>query len=353
MLVAMLLPAVAPALARAAEPLQSILDAARREGVVVIYAATDQAIVQPLIDDFMARHPGVRVDYQDMSSATLYERFRRESDDGASADVVWSSAMDLQIKLVNDGYAQPHRSREIQALPSWAVWRNTAFGTTFEPVVFAYNTKRLAAGDVPRTHAALIRAMEAAGSPMRQRVTTYDPERSGLGFMLHSQDLRANPGGFWSLVGSLGRSGVRLQATTSGMLDDIASGHSLLGYNVLGSYALARSRQDPRIGVVLPEDYTLVVTRILFIARKARHPYAARLWTDYLLSAAGQDVLARQAGLLSVRQDLDPQITAVGLRERLGGAFRPIALGTGLLAYLDQIKRREFLARWKQTMAPH
>jgi iron(III) transport system substrate-binding protein len=168
--------------------------------------------------------------------------------------------------------------------------------------------------------------------------------------MLHSQDLRANPAGFWSLAEGLATAGVRLTATTAEMLDAIASGESLLGYNVLGSYALARARHDPTLGVVLPADYTLVVTRVVFIARHAHHPNAARLWVDYLLSARGQEMLARQAGLLAVREDLDPQLTAAGLRQQLGGAFRPIALGTGLLAYLDRAKRRDFLARWTTTM---
>ncbi|HET6720501.1 MAG TPA: ABC transporter substrate-binding protein, partial [Rhodocyclaceae bacterium] len=326
-----------------AAPTPQELDAARAEGVVQIYAATDQAIVQPLLDDFQHLYPGVRVDYRDMESSEVYERFRRESDHGSSADLAWSSAMDLQIKLVNDGYAQPHRSAETVAVPAWAVWRGTAYGTTFEPVVFAYNKHRVAATEVPHTHAELQSWLAETGAGQAPgRVATYDPLRSGLGFMLHSQDLRANPAGFWSLAEGLGKAGVRLTATTSEMLDAIATGESLIGYNVLGSYALARARRDPAIGVVLPADYTLVVTRIIFIARQARHPNAARLWVDYLLSARGQELLAKRAGLLAVREDLDPQLTAVGLREQLGGAFRPIALGTGLLAYLDRAKQRDF-----------
>ncbi|NEU36662.1 ABC transporter substrate-binding protein, partial [bacterium LRH843] len=41
-------------------------------------------------------------------STDLYRRFVAESDAGRpGADLVWSSAMDLQARLINDGYAQP------------------------------------------------------------------------------------------------------------------------------------------------------------------------------------------------------------------------------------------------------
>ena len=99
-----------------------------------------------------------------------------------------------------------------------------------------------------------------------------------------------------------------------------------------------------------PRDYTLVLSRVAFIARKAPHPAAARLWLDFLLSARGQAILAERAGLFSVREDAAGKAAAAGLRQQLGPAFRPIALGTSLLAYLDQIKRRDFLRQWEASM---
>ena len=95
--------------------------AAAREGVVVIYAATDERAWHAVAARFTRLYPGVRVEYHDMNSVELYRRFLAEQKEGSRADVLWSSAMDLQVKLVNDGHAQPHRSAETAALPSWAV----------------------------------------------------------------------------------------------------------------------------------------------------------------------------------------------------------------------------------------
>ena len=341
--------AVPPARAQSSADLQV---AAAREGVVVIYAATDESVARELLRDFTRLYPGVRVEYHDMNSVELYRRFLAEQKEGGRADVLWSSAMDLQVKLVNDGHAQPHRSAETAALPSWAVWKNEAFGTTFEPVAMVYNREALAAAQVPASHAEFLRLLAEDPHEYRGRLTTYDPARSGIGFLLQTQDVLANPVVFWRLAEAFGRTGIQTVASTSAMLDEVAEGRAVLGYNVLGSYAMTRAAQDSRLGVVYPRDYTLVLSRVAFIARQAPHPNAARLWLDYLLSPRGQRLLSKSPGFYSVRADVPADEAAQELRRSLGRAFRPIPIGAGLLTYLDQKKGHSFLRQWRETIAP-
>src|SRR3954454_4983076 len=69
--------------------------AAKKEGKVVIYSALDTKAAQPLIKDFNALYPDIKVEYNDMNSTEMYNRFIAESASGqGSADVMWSSAMD-------------------------------------------------------------------------------------------------------------------------------------------------------------------------------------------------------------------------------------------------------------------
>lgn len=330
----------------------SIIAAARRDGHVVVYASTDFRIAAPLVRDFEAFYPGIRVDYRDMKANELFNRVLAERQLGEfGADVVWSSAMDQQVKLLNDGYALPYRSPEAPKLPPWAVWRDEAYGSTYEPVVFVYNKRLLAPDEVPISHATLTRALLERTARFDGRVTTYDIERSGVGFLLITQDSQANSA-FWELAAALGKVHVRQAAESEAMLDGVAAGDQLLGYNVLGSYALQRARTDPRLGIVLPSDYTLVLSRIAFIARSAAHPQAARLWLDHLLSQRAQALSAQQAGLGAVRSDAQGELTVNGLRSSLKDALRPIAVGPGLLTFLDQAKRNDFLRRWRQRVAP-
>jgi len=127
-----------------------IVDDAKKEGKLIIYAATDTKAAEPLIKDFNALYPGVKVEYNDMNSTEIYNRYISEvAAGGATADLLWSSAMDLQIKLVSDGFGLQYKTPELAALPFWAAMNNTAYGTTFEPAVIVYNKKQVPAEDVP------------------------------------------------------------------------------------------------------------------------------------------------------------------------------------------------------------
>ena len=107
--------------------------AAEKEGKLIVYSTTDTAIVASILKDFAALHPKIPVEYNDMNSTELYNRFLAEAAAGSgSGDFLWSSAMDLQLKLANDGYALEYKSPEASGLPAWASWKNEAFATTFE-----------------------------------------------------------------------------------------------------------------------------------------------------------------------------------------------------------------------------
>jgi ABC-type Fe3+ transport system substrate-binding protein len=64
---------------------------------------------------------------------------------------------------------------------------------------------------------------------------------------------------------------------------------------VLGSYAQARIDAGAPLGIVQPEDYTLVMLRTAMIPRNAAHTAEARRFLDYLLSPRGQQILAKHA----------------------------------------------------------
>lgn len=256
--------------------------------------------------------------------------------------------MDLQVKLANDGFAARYASPESASLPDWAVWRETAYGTTFEPAVFVYNKRYVTGADIPQNHDDILRLLTTQQAKYAGNVTSYDIERSSVGFLFATQDSRVLTR-FWDVAKGLGANAVELETSTSVMVQRIASGKVYLGYNLIGSYALSRARRDPQIGVVLPRDYTLVMSRIALIARDAPHPNAARLWLDYLLSRRGQSLLAAKAELFSIRDDVPGEFTAATLRGTLGNSLKAIGVGPALLVFLDRAKRQEFLRHWRQA----
>ena len=328
---------------------ETTIRAAENEANLVIYSTTDIAVAKYLIADFRTLYPKIEVEYEDLNSTELHHRFVAETQlGGRSADVVWSSAMDLQAGLVDLGYALTYDSPELAQLPGWAKWRSQAFGTTFEPVAIVYNKNLLAAVEVPHTRADLARLLEAHPDRFKGKVVTYDIEKSGLGFFLASQDAEASPG-FWDVARALGKAGARFELTTDAMLKRVASGQALVAYNVLGSYALAQAARNPSVGYVFPTDYTLIVSRLMFINKKAANPNAARLWVDYVLSKRGQTVIANNARLHAVRSDVAGEITAANLKSVLGSSMKPVSIDAGLMRYSNKQAYRDFVLQWRRA----
>jgi iron(III) transport system substrate-binding protein len=325
---------------------QHLIDAARREGHLVIYTATDEQEISDVLRDFRSRHPYISVDYVRLRAAALFDRFVGEVAAGRpTADLLFSSAMDTQIKLVNDGYAQTYSSPEKPNLQPWAIWKDQAYGLTAEPVVFVYNRRLLPARSVPLSHDSLTRILNESGATFRGKVATYDPEHSATGYLFITQDVQISRD-TWALVEAMGHAQAKLFTAGDEMLAEVASGKCLFAYNMLSSYAIERQEQYPVLGIVFPSDYTLVMSRIAFIAKEAAHPAAAKLFLDYILSRDGQASLARRH-MASVRAGVStPGITADP------ATSRAIHVGPALLANIDQVRRQKFLRKWKDAITP-
>lgn len=327
-----------------------LIAAAEKEGSVVIYSTTDQKIADPLLKDFAALYPKIKVEYNDLNSTELYNRFISEvAAGGGSGDVLWSSAMDLQMKLANDGYAAAYQSPETDQLPAWSIWKGEAYGTTFEPIVFVYNKRLLKPEEAPQTHAELTKLLRAQKDRFKGKLTAYDPERSGVGFLLLTQDARTDPG-YEEAARAYGSVGVKLYTSIGAMLERIQSGEHILGFNIFSSYARAKQKKDASIEIVYPKDYTLVMSRIAVLPKAARHPNASKVFLDYLLSGRGQEIVAHGVGLGSIRTDVTGDGTASSLGASMGNTLKPIPVSPALLVYLDQAKRLEFLNKWQQAL---
>jgi len=306
-----------------------------------IIGATDLPVFAPMLRDYQRQHPGVAIRYEEFSTQALYQRAASPASPGES-DLLVSSSMDLQMQLVNDGHAQGHRSEHTAALPAWARWRDEIFGFSYEPMVMAYDTRRFTAATAPATRRQLLQMLRDPARPLDGRVGSYDLAGSGIGYLAATQDARYDDNA-GALMAALAANHARWVMHAGMLLDDIERGRMAVAYNVPGSYVQGRITAGAPIGMVLPHDYTLVISRTALIPRDAPNAPEAKRFLDYLLSPRGQGVLAHESRILPIRADVDRGAHPVG-------ALRPIALGPGLLVYQDRLKRARFLEAWRASM---
>lgn len=311
-------------------------DAAGSEATIRIISTADLELFEPIIRSFQRANPKTSVHYQIAASTEIQKAITEE---GELFDVVISSAMDLQTKLANDGYALQYSSDTTDTVPDWGKWRNSVFAFTQEPATIVLSLADFEGLEIPKTRSELINTIRAHPDRFKGRIGTYDIRTSGLGYLFATQDSRSSDT-FWRLTELFGTTGTDLYCCSSDMIDDVQSGKLAIAYNVLGSYALARQDAADKILVIEPEDFTTVMLRSALVMRESQHIDAAQSFLDHLLTLAWNTPNNRNFLFRNIAKE------ELNRTARL----RPIRLGPGLLVFLDDFKRRKFIDEWVNSI---
>lgn len=296
---------------------------------VRILSSTDTAIFAPIIENFIGQNASISIEYFVTGTADLDRKFREAPED---FDIVISSAMDLQFKLANDGYAL--RLENLQH-PEWAQWRESLFAFTAEPAAIVINRDAFENYPLPKTRQELIVALRERPDVFQGRVGTYDVRESGLGYLFATQDARASDT-FWRLMEVMGGLNVRLYCCSGSMIDDLADGSLAVAYNVLGSYAGARIDDTDALEVVLPSDFPTTMMRTALVSSETEQAAIARTFVQHLIA----------------RNEADSDNLPLPVLSTIGPSIEPttIPLEPALMTFLDDLKRRQFLTEWEAAV---
>ncbi len=328
---------------------------------VVIYSTLDAPRAAPLIAAFQAQNQTLSVTYEDMLAADIAARVMRETDSGGpTADFVFSSGMDLQMKLANDGYGQPVAPQPAPFWPSWAKWQDTAFALTMEPAVLVFHKPSFPSGP-PTSRLELMAWLDAQRRAAlgTGKIGTYDIEASAVGYLYLARDLE-HFADIWSLIRDMGSAGVQIFPTSQDIISRVSNGRLALGYNILGSYAAEQARVYPDLGVVLLRDFTVMVSRVGLVPRASRNPDLGTAFLAFLMGREGQSLMAQRLSLPAINPEVASNEAVQGdfgatvnkelASSQNGLRLRPVSVSPGLLAYLDQGKRRRMLAKWRKAL---
>lgn len=319
---------------------------AAQERELVIYSSLDSPLARPLVEAFQRHYPDVAVRYEDLLTQNIAARVADESDAGGpTADLVFSSAMDLTVKLANDGYGRAVAVPGAARWPEWASWHGMVFALTFEPAVIVYHRPSFPNG-APDTRAEL---MDWLATAPQGAIGTYDIARSAVGFLFLMRD-REHFADLWPLIRAMGRAGVRIFPTSQAIIDGVNSGALKLGYNVLGSYAADQATRLPNLGLALPQDYVVVVSRVALVPAAAANPELGETFLAFLMSREGQTVLAERLRLPAISLEVAGEDSAAAMQRALGPRLRPVPVSPGLLAYIDRASRARVMEEWTAAL---
>ena len=133
-----------------------------------ILSSTDTSFFAPIIKLFLNENPSLSIEYLVTTTSEIDRVFRQ---DPSRYDIVISSAMDLQLKLVNDGYALELSDIEH---PDWAQWRHRLFAFTTEPATIVVNSAAFEGIPIPKTRQELIHTLRRHPDLFRGKLGTYE-----------------------------------------------------------------------------------------------------------------------------------------------------------------------------------
>ena len=251
-----------------------LLAGARKEGELMVYSSLTQDDQRRLASDFQRRY-GVALRFWRGSQANILQRVTAETRGGRfEFDALETNAPQIEVlarEQLLQRVASPYLEQELlpDILPPHGEWAPDRLNL----LVYAYNTRAVAAADVPKRWADLLDpkwkrriGMESTNVEWFAAVVEAMGEKAGLDFFRRLAD-----------------NGVAVRTGHNHGAVLVAAGELPL---MLGIYShdaeRMKAKQAPVDWFVLPP--AIVVPSAVAVSRRPPHPHAAVLFYDYMLS---------------------------------------------------------------------
>lgn len=266
-------------------------------GTIAFYSSMVLDVVEPIIAEFEARHPGITVDLLYSGSVELEQRIFAEIEAGdLRADVIWAANPALFLNLRDAGWLRAHMSEHAAAIPEtlrdpdgmWYAGRVHNMG-------IGYNTNLVTPEQIPTTWAEFLE--------WGPRAAMASPLHSGTNFNIMGAFVQNDALG-WEWFEQARAAGVQVVRGTGDVTRGVVSGEFavIMGIDYIMA---AQAAQGAPVAFGFTTDGVLSLPSPIAIGREARNPEAAAAFVDFILSAEGQQVLVDRF-FLPVRTDVDP-----------------------------------------------
>ncbi|MGB3503627.1 MAG: ABC transporter substrate-binding protein [Mesorhizobium sp.] len=264
------------------------------DGKLVLYTSQPNTDAQQTADAFMAKNPGVTVEWVRDGTPKIMAKLRAEIEAGQPqpdvlliADVVTMEGLKAENRLM------PYVEADVSAYdPALVDKDKTYFSTKLITTGIVYNTK---APFVPASWHDLNKP-EAKGL-----VTLPSPLTSGAA-MIHTVSLTGNLTEGWDFYKALAENGAQAAGGNGDVLKAVAGGDKLFGM-IVDYMPIREKAKGAPVEFVFPTEGVSAVTEPVAILSTAKNPDAAKAFIDFILSEEGQKLASTQ-GYIPARNDV-------------------------------------------------
>ena len=283
--------------ARAAD--DAMLQAARKEGSVLIYSPAPSSSLDELTKAFSAKYPGIKAQYYRGNSSQVYERLTSEiGANRVQVDVIHVSDPATITDLKNAGNLTSYHSPEYDAYdPKYIDKDYTWFVARGHLLILGYSTTALTPEQAPKSWKDLL-----------------DPRYKGKCATL---DVRSAGGAYywqyavWKLYGAgyfqeMFKNQPKIYESYGPVNDHLITGELSIGTDL--SYLTDQSILEDKapVGAAYPIEGSPVIWSPVGIVKKGPHQNAAKLFMDFLASPEGQQIVTHEY-TYSMRKGMKPR----------------------------------------------
>jgi iron(III) transport system substrate-binding protein len=296
-----LLALIAPASAAAPAPTTitpELIAAAKQEGSVVWYTSIELQTAEKLGKSFEAAYPGIKVQVERNGAERNFQRIAQERGSNIhTVDAAEASDMGSFILWKRQGWLAPFVPKDVAE--KWPADQRDPDGCyatvrfNLSPIV--YNTRLVKAEDAPKSFADLL------DKKWDGKLVKAHPGYSGT-IMTVTYEIVRDLG--WDYLKNLGQQHVMQVQSGADPPKRVAQGERPVMADG-GEYLVQQMKAaGAPLAIVYPTEGTPTIPGGAGVFADAPHPNSARLFTLYLFSREGQQVMSDTAWLRSFHPDV-------------------------------------------------
>ena len=271
--------------------------AAKKEGKVVFYNNLQPNGIEPLLAKFRAAVPGIQPEQIRLGSNPLIERFQTEFTAGRNlADVLITFPDERIVEGLKTGWMAEWTPPELSNFPPAINEGNKLYTLQYAREAIIWNKTLVKPADEPKEWTDLFdpkwKGKVGMNPPWRsvsiQQVVALWEDK---GIANPAEKLKANEVRFFEGSGGIIQAVVRGDVRIAELTD--------LPLNPL-------LEDGAPVGFVYPASGTTLSANKAFVAAKAPHPNAARVFMNWLMTKEGQEALQQYCGLSVTRNGAPP-----------------------------------------------
>ncbi|MCP4564547.1 MAG: extracellular solute-binding protein [Bosea sp.] len=285
-----------PAFAQAPAPYgvtPELIEAARKEGTVTFYTATDVAVAERVGSAFEAKYPGIKVKVERSGSERVFQRLSQEYGSAIyNADVVETSdAVHFVLFKRNGWLAQAVPTEVAKDWPKEAKDPDGYYAAYRAHLsVIGYNTKQVKAEEAPKSHADLL------NPKWRGRIVKAHPGYSGT--VMTGTDALSQALG-WDFFEKLGKQRVMQVQSSTEPPKKLAQGERSIEADGNEYNMFMLKETGVPVEIVYATEGTPIAIGHGGLLKNAPHPNAAKLFYSFLFDQETQQLNSDAGGLRS------------------------------------------------------